>query len=164
MKTVIVVLSHFYGKHGFSDRQLKRMNKAISIFHEIKADYLIGTGGFGFFNSSNIALGKRTAEYFKEKGITKGAILYEDKSKDTIQNLRETLLLVNKYRIEKVIMVTSWDHMFRARFLAKRIFPKNIKLDFVVSDYVSTWKVTIWDFFWHLAGWVKLLIKRLSKV
>ncbi len=132
------------------------MNKALSVFKKTGADYIIGTGGFGFFNRSEIALGKRTAEYFKLKSIPEKAILFEDESRDTIENFTKTLPILKQYNIEKLIVVTSWDHMFRAKFLAKRIFPKNIALEFVVSDYYSTWKVTIWDFFWHVGGWLKL--------
>lgn len=163
MKTAVLVLSHFYGMHGFSDRQIKRMNKAISVFKETETNYIIGTGGFGFFNRSEIALGKRTAEYFKLKSIPEKAILFEDESRDTIENFTKTLELVLKHKIEKLIIVTSWDHMFRAKFLARRIFPKDITLEFVVSDYYSTWKVTIWDFFWHLGGWIKLGINLVRK-
>lgn len=163
MITAVLVLSHFYGMHGFSDRQIKRMNKAINVFKETGADYIIGTGGFGFFNRSEIALGKRTAEYIKSTGIPDKAILFEAESRDTIENFSKTLPIITQYKIEKIVIITSWDHMFRAKFLARRIFPKSVALEFIVSDYHSTWKVTIWDFFWHLGGWIKLGINLVRK-
>lgn len=158
MKTAILVLSHFYGLHGHSDRQLKRMDCGIKLYSERKADYIIGTGGFGFFNSSETSLGKLTADYFEFKDIPKKAILYEGESKNTKENLRFALELIKKYKIKKVVVVTSIDHILRSKYLAKRIMPTKISLDFVVSDYYSTWKVTIWDFFWHIGGWIKLLM------
>lgn len=156
-KTAILVLSHFYGRYGFSDRQLKRMNCAIKTFNERKADYIVSTGGFGFFNQSDMSLGQRSANYLKEKGIPQKAILFEGESKDTRQNLEKSLEMMTKYSIDQVLVVTSFDHMFRTKFLAKKIFPAEIQLEFVVSDYYSTWKATIWDFFWHLGGWIKLM-------
>jgi uncharacterized SAM-binding protein YcdF (DUF218 family) len=158
MKTAIVVLSHFYGLHGFSDRQLRRMNKGIEEFNKLKDDFIITTGGFGFFNHSDKSLGLRSKEYLLTKNIEEKQILFEGTSRDTVENFEKILPILLDNKITKIVVVTSVDHMLRAKLLAKRIIPKNIELRFVISDYHSTLKVTIWDFFWHLGGWIKLLV------
>ena len=162
MKTAVIILSHFYGRYGFSDRQLRRMKKGIEEINKIKADYIIGTGGFGFFNQSNMSLGERTNDYLITKGIPEKQILFEGISKNTHENFEAILPILQKYQINKITIVTSVDHMLRAKYLAKRIFPKNTILEFVISDYHSTIKVTVWDFFWHLGGWVKLFINKIK--
>ncbi len=156
IKTAVVVLSHFYGGHGFSDRQLRRMNKALEVFNTQKADYLITTGGFGFFNRSELSLGERSRDYFLTKGVNEKALLFEGKSTTTKENLAEIVPLLVANKIQKVVIVTSVDHMLRVKFLAPKILPPTLEISYVVSDYHSTLKVTVWDFFWHLGGWIKI--------
>ena len=137
------------------------MKKGIEIYENVKADYIIGTGGFGFFNRSKKALGQLTKDYLLAQGIPKDRILFEGTSTDTIENLEAIIPLLKAKDIKKIIVVTSVDHMPRTKYLAKRIIPKNIDLNYVISDYYSTLKVTVWDFFWHLGGWGKLVWKKL---
>ncbi|OGM14891.1 hypothetical protein A3A76_02065 [Candidatus Woesebacteria bacterium RIFCSPLOWO2_01_FULL_39_23] len=159
-----IILGHSYFPLGFSSRQKKRMNKVLELYKEKKIKYIITTGGVGgLFNPTSKPLGKLTKEYLVSMGVEKGRTVEDNRSVNTYENAKFSLSLMRKHNLSSALIVTSADHMGRARMIFNDVFPSSIKLDFVVSDYFSgLW--SIWDFFWHAAGWVKYLIRKSLKL
>ncbi len=155
MRKAGVILGHFYGFGGFSSRQKKRMNCGIDLLREGKVDYLVTTGGKGrLFNYSPISLGQLSANYLKERGVSEKKILIENKSVNTLQNAQFVLKILKDKGIKSLVVITSVDHLPKTKLIFRDIFPKEYKVEFVISDYFSgLW--SIWDFFWHIAGLVK---------
>lgn len=135
------------------------MDKDIELLSRGKVRLLMTTGGRGSFYLTSRPFGL-AKDYLVKNGVNEDKILVEDKSVNTSQNAECTLKIMRKGKLKSVIVITSADHMIRAKRIFKDIFPKDFKLDFVISDYVpGIW--TIWDFFWHTAAWVKYGLRRL---
>lgn len=140
------------------------MDKGVELFKMDKVKFLIATGGRGkLFNLTSRPLGEVSKEYLIKKGVGEEKILPDNKSVNTYENAKFSLALMKGNSLSSGVVITSVDHMVRARKIFKEVFPKNIKIDFVISDYFSgLW--SLWDILWHAAGWVKYLIKkRLNK-
>lgn len=67
-------------------------------------------------------------KYLRNKGISDTRMIKEDKSKDTIQNIRNSLEYINKYG--KIVVISSDYHVYRASLICK-------KLGLEVSTYAS---------------------------
>jgi uncharacterized SAM-binding protein YcdF (DUF218 family) len=156
-----IILSHFYGPLiGFSNRQKKRMDKGIELLSKGQVRLLMTTGGTGLFNPTPRPFGQLAKGYLVKNGVSEHKILVEDRSVNTDQNAEFALELVKKENLKSAIVITSADHMIRAKRIFKEIFPQDFKIDFVISDYVSgIW--TLWDCLWHTAAWIKYRVKRL---
>ncbi|MEM5772772.1 MAG: YdcF family protein [Candidatus Aenigmatarchaeota archaeon] len=101
-----------------------RVEKAIELFENGEVDCLIPTGKFE---------ARPMAKFLIEEGIPRSAILIEDKSRNTIENLyfsRERFL--KRLYCEEVKCVTNCFHRPRVEYDAKIIL-KGYKVDVVSS-------------------------------
>lgn len=154
----IVVLGHASTPFGLSSRQKKRLDKALELMQRGDADLIITTGGIGLFNPSSPPLAHRMKDYLAKGGIAERQILIEDLSKNTRENALYILPFLAANHIGSLTVMTSADHMGRARYIFQQTVPPDIQLNFVISDYFSgLW--TVWDALWHTAGWVKLAFR-----
>lgn len=154
-----IVLGHVQFKKGPSARQKKRLNKSLSLFKQGEIDSIITTGGLGMFNRTNVPLARWAKDYLVEIGMPFSKVYMEEKSKDTIDNAKNALEIMKKREMKSAIVITSIDHIARAKVIFKDVFPKNIPLKFVVSDY--HWGVlTFWDLAWQIGGWIKYYLKK----
>lgn len=158
-----IILSHAYGPFGFSSRQKRRMNKGIELLKTDVVKFLMTTGGKGkLFNLTPNPLGQLVKNYLVKNGVDESKILVEDNSQNTYQNAKYTLSLMKKNNLSSAIIITSADHLPRAKAIFKDVFPHKFKIDFMISDFFSgLW--TIWDFFWHIAGWIRYKIKNTKR-
>lgn len=154
-----IVLGHFYTGYSFTSRQRKRMEKVIELFASGRVSHIMTTGGKGMWKKTTPSMGEVARSYLVERGIEAGRILVEDQSINTLQNARSALRLVQEQGLTSALVITSVDHMPRARKIFGEVFPPAYQLDFVVSDYFcGVWSII--DFFWMIAGNVKYWIRR----
>ncbi|SHK18931.1 DUF218 domain-containing protein [Caminicella sporogenes DSM 14501] len=92
------------------------------------------------------------------KGIQEDRIIQEDKSTSTYENLKFTKNIIekiNKKNKYKVLIITSDFHLFRAKFLAKRLgfkaygipakTPESIKKYIYLREYAAVIKSFLLD-------------------
>ncbi|MDD4290225.1 MAG: YdcF family protein [Patescibacteria group bacterium] len=157
-----VVLRHFLGKHGLSIRQKKRLDKSIELYKNKKINYIITTGGFGFFNHTDISLAEACKKYLIEKDISSEKIFIVSNSINTLTDIKLSKDIIEKNNFNSVLFITSFDHIGRVKKISKNIFEEKFILGFIISDYFAEFW-TIWDIAWHIAGWLKYWIKKLNK-
>lgn len=56
-------------------------------------------------------------------GVPESDIMLEDRSQDTIENLRNSAPLIRELDPDELIVVTSWYHLARVAWLAERLLP-----------------------------------------
>ena len=116
---------------GCSDYDIMqcRADEAIKLYHQGTADKLFLTGGVGFLSKN-----RETSEayimrkYMMSKGITDSDIIIEDCSRDTYENMKNSLAQIEKACGEggKVIIVTSDFHSKRSKGMLEKMTPLNI--------------------------------------
>lgn len=109
-----------------------RCDKAIELYNNNKINYILLSGGVGYFNRNRKNTeAKLMYDYLLENGISKDKILLEDRSRNTYQNaLYCGILLGKKFDLEndKFLLITSESHMKRSYLLFKSLI-KDIYLD-----------------------------------
>ncbi|MBU3161579.1 YdcF family protein [Clostridium frigoris] len=117
---------------GCSQPQI--MERAAELYHKGFAPYILPTGGA----NHEISKYRSEWEYLKNIGINLGvpedAILKEDKARNTFENARLSLEVLNKNRIDikKAILVCKSYHSRRALLTYQVVFPYDVEF------YVST--------------------------
>lgn len=105
------------------------MEKAAELYHKGFAQYILPTGGA----NHKISNYESEWEYLKTIGINLGvpeeAILKEDRAKNTFENARLSLEVLNKNNIDvkKVILVCKSYHSRRALLTYQLVFPLNVE-------------------------------------
>ena len=97
--------------------------------------------------------------YLVMQGIPQDKVFVEQVSKNTDENALGSLEILKAGGVEDVVIITSADHMQRAKLIFQGIFPDNYKLNYAISDYfIGFW--SIWDFVWHIGGWSKYYLMK----
>ena len=106
-----------------------RADDAIKLYHQGTADKLFLTGGIGFL-SKNRELSEAYVmrQYMRSQGIADSNIIVEDRSRDTYENIKNSLAQIKKVSGEggKVIIVTSDFHSKRAKGMLEKMTPLSI--------------------------------------
>jgi len=114
--------------------QSRLMVRAAELYHKGLASYILPTGG----PNQMISEYESEWEYFKTVGVKLGvpeeAILKENKARNTFENARLSLKVLNNNNIEvrKAILVCKSYHSRRALLTYELIFPSDVKF------YVAT--------------------------
>lgn len=95
----------------------ERINHAIDLYHEGTVDNLIFTGGIGRGDISSEAAVARA--YAIERGVSPSAILIEEKSTNTIQNLLFARQVATMADIDSFLIVSTPYHMKRAMWITR---------------------------------------------
>jgi uncharacterized SAM-binding protein YcdF (DUF218 family) len=101
--------------------QLQRTQTALKYINKYPKVKIIVSGGRG--PGEDISEAEAMKEYLVKNGVKSESIIKEDKSTNTIQNMKYTyniLKNINDKKEVNIAIVTSNFHVFRARFLAKR--------------------------------------------
>lgn len=159
----IVVLGHYCDSRGkLSRRQRARALKAVRVLDKYPAAKIIVTGGKGkTFNRSSTSLAHNTKPYLQQLGVSPEKILLEDESTNTTQQAVCVKRLVDNYGYTFLAIVTSFPHIIRTKYIFDKTFSDGYRLRYITSDYWSGIFNTPWDYLWELAGWVKILMRRL---
>lgn len=94
----------------------KRLDTAYEYASVHKETRIIVSGGQG--EGENLTEALAMQQYLVEKGIAADRIMMEDQSTDTDENMRYSVLLIEN-KDDKVGIVTSNFHIFRAKLLAR---------------------------------------------
>jgi uncharacterized SAM-binding protein YcdF (DUF218 family) len=113
----------------------QRIKHGISLFRNGIANKILFTGGFGDGHSfSESAVGSQYAEIC---GIPKTAILIEEKSRTTQQNLTEAAVLMSRNSLRSAIIVSDPLHMKRALMMAEDLGIKAVSSPTPTTRYQS---------------------------
>lgn len=97
----------------------ERINHAIQLYQDNQVDTLIFTGGVGNRSSNSEAAVARS--YAIQRGIPASAILIEESSTSTIENLTNAFALVEGTEIDTFLIVSTPIHQKRAMLIAERL-------------------------------------------
>lgn len=101
-----------------------RVEKAVELFHNGAARYMIMSGGYSFHLAAAPQVLECTAmsDYAVSLGAPVQRIVQEADSKDTIGNMYFTKKLCQQKGWNDIIIVSSEDHVKRAAYLFKKIY------------------------------------------
>lgn len=115
---------------------------------------IVFTGGYGALFGKPLSEADLLTKHMSVFGLDPSRIIFESKSRNTIENALFTKELVDPKPTEKWLLVTSGFHMPRAYGMFRKIgFP----VDACVSDYLSTPGYEDGDVSFDVAGRLELL-------
>ena len=114
----------------------ERVNKAVELFNQKRAPYILFTGGLG---KTGIV---EEAKIMKEKAISLGvpeeSILTEENSNNTVENVICSLLVLERkfsiQNVKRLIVVTSPFHIRRVILTLNKYMPKGIEYSFSYDE------------------------------
>ena len=112
----------------------ERINHGIWLYENGYVDYLILTGGIGEGNKKSDA--STAKDYAISKSIPEEAILIEESSTITEENLKYAKAIMDEYSLDTAIIVSDPLHMKRAMLMAK---------DFGISAFTSPTPTTMYQ-------------------
>ena len=114
----VIVLGAGLNGSTVSDRLKLRLNKTFELFHETQS-LIILSGGQGI--DENISEAQAMEQYLIKKGISKNRMILEDKSTSTVENLINSIQIINQLpqKTTKMLIVSSDYHVFRIKLITK---------------------------------------------
>ena len=119
----VIVLGAQVREDGPSVVLKYRLDAAIEYLNENLDTICIVSGGQGYNEPCSEA--ESMADYLIENGIEESRVILEDKSKNTVENIRNSKLLI-KQANAKVGIVTNNFHVFRAVKIAEKLGLENV--------------------------------------
>jgi len=101
---------------------MNRMKSALVYANKYPDVLLVLSGGQGI--EETISEGEAMKRYFIANGIEEDRLILEDKAKNTYENFKNSYELLNNLGVKmpvKIMIETNNFHMFRSKFLAKRV-------------------------------------------
>lgn len=95
-----------------------RLDRAKSLFDKGYARYIIVSGGLG--SDEIISEAESMYNYLVEQSVPSSAIIMEDKSTNTSENMAYSKLIMDSHGFDSALIVTSDYHLWRALQLAER--------------------------------------------
>lgn len=112
----------------------ERIHHGIWLFENGYVDYLIMTGGVGEGNEISDAFAAK--QYAMEKGVPEQAILIEEGSTITEENLEHAKAIMDEHSMDTAIIVSDPLHMKRAMLMAN---------DYGITAYASPTPTTMYQ-------------------
>jgi uncharacterized SAM-binding protein YcdF (DUF218 family) len=114
-KVVIVTLGYALAEGGIMQQPLlDRLDVTLKAAQANPEALILVSGGVP---KGGVTEGDLMMKWLVEKGIDRGRIIIEDKSKDTIGNVLNAATLLTRHEADTVLLITSSSHMRRARTL-----------------------------------------------
>ncbi len=114
---VAIVLGAAANDNGVSEVYKQRLNHAVQLYQKADVAKIIVTGGMGKGNSFTDAYMAR--KYLESVGIPDNAILEEDTSAITQENLENAKKIMDENGFQTALIVSDPLHMKRAMLLAR---------------------------------------------
>jgi uncharacterized SAM-binding protein YcdF (DUF218 family) len=99
----------------------ERLDTAIEMYRDGMAKRIIVTGGVSPGQSKELSEAAMSRQYLLEQGIPEKAILLEDQSTSTIQNLVNSKQMMKEQGYDQAIIVTHGFHTYRAKLMAEQV-------------------------------------------
>ncbi len=115
---IIVLGARLYGDKPSPMLQY-RLEKTLALYNEGFADTIIVSGARGDDELITEALAMKI--YLMNNGVPEGAILEEDHSYSTYENLSYSNAIMKEKNLKSAIIVSNSFHMSRALMIAKRL-------------------------------------------
>lgn len=131
----------------------ERLNKGIELYNMGFAKYLIVSGGQG--PGEDITEAEAMKTYLVSKGIDENNIIMEDKSSNTMENLKNSKLIMDEKDFSTAIIVSNKYHLRRASIMAKRTGLNASYSGIFVSRYFLN---EAYGFFREIPGIIRLYI------
>ena len=111
----------------------ERAYKAAELFRMGRIRTLITSGGVKWnFDGREISEAEYLADILRQEGVPEEAILVEDRSTTTVENLLYCTILFDKVfklkNVKTVMIVTSASHLRRSLGLAELLLPRTMKV------------------------------------
>jgi uncharacterized SAM-binding protein YcdF (DUF218 family) len=128
-------------------RGADRIWQALNLYHSGKVGKLLISGDHGYVSDRGLHEAEQVKETLVLWGIPEKDILVENSSKNTYENARESINLLNTSfpHIEEVVLVTSSTHMRRARACFQKQGMKVV--DYPTDQYTGGKRHYNWDEF-----------------
>ena len=114
----------------------ERLNKAIELYNNKRAPYILFTGGKG--NNETLPEAKIMKEKALSFGVPEEAILTEEESNNTTENILCSMLVLERkfllQNIKRLIIVSSPFHIQRLSLTLSRYMPKWIEYSYCYDD------------------------------
>ncbi len=98
----------------------ERIIEAVNIINNYNNIKIVFSGGSGFPNRPDLNHSQVVKVFFKNMKLTNDKIIYESKSRNTFENIRNSKAIVNPKKNEKWLLITSAFHMRRAILIAEK--------------------------------------------
>lgn len=147
---VIIVLGAAAYESGVTPVFAERINHAAQLFNEGYADTVILTGGVA--EGNHVSDAWIAAQYAVEIGIPEWAILLEEDSSVTYENMKYSREIMDEHGFETAIIVSDPLHMKRAMEMAKDNGIKAYSSPTATTRYItlSTQLPFLWRETWTL--------------
>jgi len=128
-----------------------RLAQTISLYKTGVIKKILISGGSGKIIGTEPIEADLTADYLKCIGIPDSSIIIENKSRNTIENAKFSLAIINKMEYKPtVIVITSAWHIPRSKVIFNHLFEQ--KPDFYPANYLGNHNFNISDFIVPDAG------------
>lgn len=131
----------------------ERLNKGIELYNQGFAKYIIVSGGQG--PGENITEAEAMKSYLVSKGIDDKNIIMEDKSSNTMENLKYSKLLMDEKNLNTAIIVSNKYHLKRASIMAGRAGIDASFSGVFISRYLFD---EVYGFFREIPGIIRLYL------
>lgn len=113
---VIIILGCAVWKDVPSPALYERIYKAYELYKEGYAKKIIATGAQG--EGENITEAKAIKKQLIRLGINASDIIEEDKSSNTVENIKFSKRIMQKNGLKKCIIVTNYFHIYRSSMIS----------------------------------------------
>jgi len=135
-----------------------RLNRALEYIKEYPDVKIVVSGGQG--PNELISEAEAMRRFMLDKGVGGEQLIKEDKSTNTMENLVFTKKILDDCDVKapKIMIVTNEFHVFRSKFLARRIgftpyakaapsptYPRHLKTFYFLREYLAVIKSLIFD-------------------
>lgn len=148
-----------------------RLFQALSLYKKGEIKKILLSGGNANLVDNKIKEADLVVDYLKLIGIPDSAILFENQSRNTVENARNCIALIKKYKPDaKILVITSAWHIPRA----KTIFAKQTtnKINYYPTNFIGKTSYNFGDFIipdlgslgtWELLfkEWIGLAVDRI---
>lgn len=121
-----IVLGAATDNDGVSEVYRQRLNHAVDLYEDHTVNTIIVTGGRAEGNRNSDAY--MAKQYLLEQGVPEEAVLLEDKSVITQENLENSLKIMMDNELETALVISDPLHMKRAMLMAE-----DLKMDAYAS-------------------------------
>ena len=113
-----VILGNKVNSDGsLSERLQKRVECGLQLYKNKRVSKILVSGGFG---KEGFYEGTKMKDYLIKKGVPEAAILVDNKGRNTLATVENTLKLKDSLKFKSLIIVSQYFHITRTKMLFKK--------------------------------------------